>query len=299
MVQNEDADYVYIYTLTSIETEADQNEVDSTYGDDIPRLSVSFCTSAFEYEYEYGRRYHSFHAGAYKFPNDEIEQARLNISIELGDYCPSATIIGNDLSPIQPRMLPPNVRFLVGDVEAEWIEPEPYDYIHCRSMAGSIKDWAKLFKQIFDNLKPGGWVEFQETANTVYSEDNTLGPDNALVQLMNGLTKACDEIGRTLNPTPSFQKWAQEVGFTSIKEQQFKLPVGEWPKEERLKRIGLLFGTSLHIGVEGFTAKMFRETLGWSGAEVEILNAKVRTASVCVDEQAISRYIVVTAQKPS
>lgn len=35
------------------------------------------------------------------------------------------------------------------DVEQEWHEPEPYDFIHCRYMAGSIKDWPKLVRQCY------------------------------------------------------------------------------------------------------------------------------------------------------
>jgi hypothetical protein len=36
--------------------------------------------------------------------------------------------------------VPPNVRFLVDDVEEPWEDPLPYDFIQCRYMAGSIKN---------------------------------------------------------------------------------------------------------------------------------------------------------------
>lgn len=93
-----------------------------------------------------------------------------------------------------------NVRFIVDDVELDWVESELYDYIHCRYMAGSIRDWPRLVRQIYDNLKAGGWVEFQESANTLFSEDGTLKPGNTMVQMMRGLTEACDKIGRTMDP---------------------------------------------------------------------------------------------------
>lgn len=41
-------------------------------------------------------------------------------------------------------------------------EDEAYDFIHGRSMGGAIKDWTQLFRQIFNNLKPGGWCEMHE-----------------------------------------------------------------------------------------------------------------------------------------
>lgn len=33
---------------------------------------------------------------------------------------PSAEILGNDISPIQPSLVPPNVKFEVDDIEQEW-----------------------------------------------------------------------------------------------------------------------------------------------------------------------------------
>lgn len=54
---------------------------------------------------------------------------------------------------------------------------------------------------------------FRETANTLYSEDDSLKPDNALVEMMEHLTVACEKIGRTMDPAPSFKQWIEEAGF--------------------------------------------------------------------------------------
>jgi len=59
-------------------------------------------------------------------------------------------ILGNDISPIQPSLVPPNVKFEVDDVENTWVYSTKFDYIHCRSMAGSIRDWPKLMQQAFE-----------------------------------------------------------------------------------------------------------------------------------------------------
>jgi ubiquinone/menaquinone biosynthesis C-methylase UbiE len=94
-------------------------------------------------------------AGQYNFPNDKQEQDRLDMvhhgfyrlfndrlfvapigldgkrvldigtgtgiwAIQLGDEYPGAElIIGNDLSPIQPTWTPPNVKFVVDNVEQD------------------------------------------------------------------------------------------------------------------------------------------------------------------------------------
>lgn len=316
-----------------VEVEDNLEDADSAIGSDESTASASITSSVIRYEWKHGRRYHSFQAGQYSFPNDATEQDRLDMihhvfyrltndrlilapinpdglsildigtgtgiwAIEVGDTYPSANIVGNDLSPIQPDWIPPNVKFLVDDVEKDWAEPIQYDYIHCRYMAGSIVDWPRLMKQIYDNLKPGGWVEFQETANTMYSEDDSLKLDNALVLMMNYLKEACDKIGRTLDPAPHFKSWAEDAGFAKVKEERFKLPIGGWPKDPRLKEIGTLMGINMHEGVSAFTAVLFTDVLGWKTEEVELFNVSVRKASRDLKVHPIFDFIVLTAQKP-
>jgi len=60
----------------------------------------------------------------------------------VGDEHPSAQITGIDLSPIQPVWVPPNVKFIIDDVESPWVEKENfYDYIHVRHMSTAIKNY--------------------------------------------------------------------------------------------------------------------------------------------------------------
>uniref|UniRef100_A0A4E9EH12 Carboxylic ester hydrolase n=1 Tax=Gibberella zeae TaxID=5518 RepID=A0A4E9EH12_GIBZA len=297
-----------------VDDNARSDSEDSSYDADSITDSASIASSVLKYNWKNGRRYHSDRAGEYSFPNDDEEQDRLDMvhhvftrlindrlftapidpegarvldigtgtglwAIQFGDKHPSAVVIGNDLSPIQPDWVPPNVRFIIDDVEADWVDPVPYDYIHCKYMAGSIKDWPRLIKQAYASLKPGGWIELHETANTLYSEDDSLQPDNALVEMMEHLTVACEKIGRTMDPAPSFKQWVGEAGFESVKEDRFKLPIGPWPKDERLKEIGTLMGINMIEGVAAFTAVLFTEVLGWSRERVELFNARVRQAS--------------------
>lgn len=64
-------------------------------------------------------------------------------------------VIGTDLSPIQPKFVPPNLKFIVDDIEAEWLhENNPFDFIHARYLAASIKDFPKLLRQCYKFVYP-------------------------------------------------------------------------------------------------------------------------------------------------
>ena len=318
----------------AVEVDQDLEETDSAFGDSVSTASTSLRSSVLKYEWKHGRRYHGYQAGNYSFPNDEQEQDRLDMihhvyfralegrlflapinpdgmkildigtgtgiwPIQFGDEHPgAASIVGNDLSAIQPDWVPSNVRFIVDDVELDWAEPEPYDYIHCRYMAGSIRDWPRLVRQIYANLKPGGWVEFQESANTMYSEDGSLKPDDMMVKMMEGLMEACKRIGRTMDPAPSMKQWAEEAGFVNLKQESFRLPVGSWPRDPRMKEIGTLLAMNFIDGVEAFTAALFKDVLGWTQKEVTVLNAGVRTAVNKTTTHSMFDFLVITGQKP-
>jgi hypothetical protein len=46
--------------------------------------------------------------------------------------------------------VPPNVRFIVDDVEDEWgYEDDPFDFIHGRHLPAVVKDMPRLIEQSF------------------------------------------------------------------------------------------------------------------------------------------------------
>ncbi|CZR69130.1 uncharacterized protein PAC_19030 [Phialocephala subalpina] len=165
---------------TSIDIDNGVGISDAGYETDSVRTaSTSLASSVRDYVFENGRRYHKFREGSYNFPNDESEQDREDMTHALvTSFChrlhfapiginpqnildmgtgtgiwgianqyPSANVLGIDLSPIQPSWVPPNVRFMVDDVESLWLYPrDHFDYIHSRHMVMAIRDWPKLMR---------------------------------------------------------------------------------------------------------------------------------------------------------
>lgn len=178
-------------------------------------------------------------------------------------------------------------------MEQDWVETQPYDYIHCKYMSGSIQNWQRLIRQCYEHLKPGGWLELQESDNTMYSEGGSLTPDNSMVRMMNGLMDAAGKIGRT------WRAGAQHAGFTNINKQRFNLPIGSWPRDPGLKEIGTLMRVNFVEGVEAFTAALFHDVLGWPKDEVAFLNKAVQADAQRKDVHPLLNVLVTTAQKPA
>ncbi|KAI9838376.1 MAG: hypothetical protein M1819_005644 [Sarea resinae] len=308
------------------------SDSDSAYGSELSSYTTSLSSSVNKYQWENGRRYHSYRAGSYQFPNDEKEQDRYELmhhivklllkdrlylapikegpirvldigtgtgtwAVEMGDLHPEASVIlGNDLSPIQTSWVPPNVRFVVDDVESEWLG-QPYDFIHSRYMAGSILDWPRLARQCYENLNPDGWVEFQDFDLEVFSEDGSIPADNKVVEFYRLLLEACDKINRTASPGRHIKKWVEDAGFQNVQERVYKVPLGPWPKDPELKQIGSLNMLQFLDGLEAFSSATFTHVLGWSIEEVQVFLAQVRKDARQKGVHTLHRYNVVWGQK--
>ena len=295
---------------------------------------TSVASSIWLHDYKYGRRYHHYYSGSYNFPNDNSEQERLDIihhicvrlldgrlflapvehlklarvldigtgtgvwALDFADEFPSAEIVGNDLSPIQPDWVPPNVQFIVDNTELDWVEPHRYDFIHSRHLAGSIRNWPNLMRQIYENLYPGGWVELQEFTNILYSTDGALEEDNPLALMIGGLAAACEKIERTFRPTPFLKGWVEEAGFINVEQQTMQVPIGSWPKDPKLKEIGTWMSYSFVKGFDALTAVLFRDVLGWHREELGALEEKVKQAAQQSHAHIYMSFNILTGQRP-
>ncbi|KAH0427968.1 hypothetical protein CcaCcLH18_09327 [Colletotrichum camelliae] len=300
--------------MEQLEAEAQPYGEDDTASIDerLSNYSASLTSSVVDYPVEYGRRYHAFRPGTYAFPNDDYEMDRLNLAhamivktignklylaplqkerihkmldigtgtgiwaVEMGDLFQNAEVTGNDLSPIQPEWVPPNVKFEVDDVESDWVGNRKYDYIMCRYMAASIADWPRLVQNIYDHLNPGGFAEFQEMDTEFYSDDCTYTTAHATWTWNQAFASACRNMGRDPSPAAKIEGYVKEVGFNSVYARQYKCPIGPWPRDPYYKDLGMMNLAITLEGLEAFTLKLFCDILGRSRIEVEVELAAVR-----------------------
>jgi SAM-dependent methyltransferase len=217
--------------------------------------------------------------------------------IDMGDLFPLASILGVDISASAPTFLPPNVRFEIDDLEDPWTYSQPFDYIHGRYLAGSIKDWPGLIRQCLDFLKPGGWLELVDYDIWWYSQDGSLTEDHALRRYMRAAHTTEAISGRSFVPGHNLEGWVRETGFDNVNVIKSLLPIGQrsceyhsgevvcadewcsegtWPKDKRMKTIGAYNFAQLWEGLDGFSPRLFINMLEWSREKMEVLLMECR-----------------------
>ncbi|KAF2141605.1 uncharacterized protein K452DRAFT_287555 [Aplosporella prunicola CBS 121167] len=322
--------------VIEIDSGFDGDSAVGSIDDQLSAFSESLSSSVVAYPVEHGRRYHAYKDGAYFMPNDESEQDRLDMmhhmlklmldnksfmcpikeeqlskgrildvgtgtgiwAIEMADNYPDAEVIGNDLSPVQPTWVPPNVKFEVDDVESPWTHAKPFDFVFCRYMDGAISDWPALLRNTFEKTRPGGWAEYQAFDTHYKSDDGSLGPDSSINKFVATMEMGCEKLGKELYPGPGLEGWFKEAGFVNVGVHSFKLPLGPWAKDRKLKEVGMFNIMQVLDGMEAFSYRLFMSALGWSIEEVQVFIAKAVQEIKSKNVHSYYTFYVVYGQKP-
>lgn len=147
-------------------------------------------------------------------------------AIDFADEHPIANVIGIDLSPIQPEWAPPNCKFYVDDAESDWVfrPDEAFDFVHGRSMCGSISDFDALYRKCYKHLKPGGWVELQEFEAWIWQIDdpNSKGIPN-ISKWLGYIDEASTKIGKRFNVATEQRQRLIDAGFINVRDDIYQV----------------------------------------------------------------------------
>jgi SAM-dependent methyltransferase len=201
----------------------------------------------------------------------------------MADEFPDSSIIATDISAVQPAWSPPNCTFQIDDAQLDWtFSSNSFDFVHIRYLYGGIDDWQKLYRQAFRVTKPGGWFENIEIDLETRSENPVVSQDDNHVfrKWRDLFFEAGDKIGRTFKIARDgkMEKYAAEAGFVDIMHHQWKVPIGGWAADKRLKQIGLYNGAFIDQSIDGFAVFPIGEILGWTFEEVNALVGQMRAA---------------------
>ncbi|KAH7246539.1 S-adenosyl-L-methionine-dependent methyltransferase [Fusarium tricinctum] len=305
-----------------------EEDVDSSLGDDATTSTASISSSILEYRNFQGRTFHSDKYNTDPLtPNDEQQRMSIDIThhyltllldgkltlatlkedmevchltCDFADEHPNIEVIGTDLSPIQPSWVPPNVKFEIEDATETWSwSDNTFDLVHMRYLIGSITDWGALFKEAFRCCKPDGFVESVEVNPIFLSDDNTIASDSPI----NTWNRVCEEggkaFGRSLCEVPDDVQLLRAAGFVDIQVTDFKVPVGGWAKDPKLRRVGQFLRATIENDLEGYTLMTYQHILGWPKDEYELFLVKMRKALRDGKIHGYMRNRFITARKPA
>ncbi|KAL0933069.1 methyltransferase domain-containing protein [Colletotrichum truncatum] len=313
----------------------DQFEESSDYGESLASSGfTSLASRVMRHSHEGGRRYQSFLQGIYPLPNDETEQFReemkhqlikrlldgndylspINISpqkildvgtgtglwaVEVADKFPSAHVIGVDISPIQNSYAPQNVDWRIDDIEESWSQLySGLDFVHFRSVSVTLRDPVKVIKSAYQNLKPGGWIEFQDAGVNIGCDDGTLPEDYAPVKFMDLFIRTFRiHFSWDLEVPLVLPEMLRSTGFTNIHCRTHKMPIGPWAKDRHQREIGLFLSKDvLWQLVRAVLVKW--PQMGLSKQEADTMEQDIRRAFHDTRIHAYLPWISVWAQKP-
>ena len=127
-------------------------------------------------------------------------------------------------------------------------------------------------------LKPGGYLEIADLKTPPLSDDNSIPNPSYVMEFFHHLTTGTQKVGLSIENITILKSQLIEAGFpeSAIQTEMFKLPIGGWPKDRRLKEAGVFEMETLQGGLQSIGMGFFTRVLGWSVEQVEVFFVRVR-----------------------
>lgn len=183
-------------------------------------------------------------------------------------------VIGIDLSPIQPSMVPPNLRFVIDDAEDTWNYNEKFDFIHERTLVGAFQNWPQFMARSYDQLVPGGYLELQDVV-LLTSDDGSFIVDPPSCDLALWWKSVLDGfrvLGRDMDAGLHHKERMIAAGFQDVVELSWRWPLNTWPRNKKEKELGLWSRENTLDGLEGIAMAVMTRVLGYVTLSVLLLS---------------------------
>ncbi len=100
--------------------------------------------------------------------------------------------------------------------------------------------------------------------------------DYALAKFLDNLRDGFSKFGVNLLSLDKNQELLQEAGFVNVEEKIWKVPVGAWARDPKMKIIGQYNRCVIQDALSGVSMAPYTRGLKWTREEVEMFLVSVR-----------------------
>lgn len=96
------------------------------------------------------------------------------------------------------------------------------------------------------------------------SDDGTVTDDHVLAVWSKTFIEAGEKFGKTFRIADLAKGYLQDAGFQNVTERQYKLPIGPWSRDKKLKKLGRWNLVHCEQGIEGWAMALLTRVMGVS-----------------------------------
>jgi hypothetical protein len=104
----------------------------------------------------------------------------------------------------------------------------------------------------FSHLLPGGFLQVAEFSAHINTQKGSLPENSALARWGALFSEIGQKAGRTFQAGEKAHEFMAAAGFKNIETRIFKVPIGGWAEDEKLRDCGYWHLAYLYEGLEGF-----------------------------------------------
>jgi hypothetical protein len=93
------------------------------------------------------------------------------------------------------------------------------------------------------------------------SDDGSITDDHIMAQWSKVFLEAGEKMGRTFRIFNYAKEYISNAGFVDIKETKYKLPIGGWSSDPKMKNLGRYNLLQFTQGVEGFALFLLKDVM--------------------------------------
>lgn len=123
--------------------------------------------------------------------------------------------------------------------------------------------------------------------------------DYKLGEFMQNLHKGFGAFKVNLRAFEQFEALLDSAGFVNITSRVWKVPIGTWPLDKEMKKIGLYNRCVIYDALQNVSLGPYTRGLGWTANEVEVFLVDVRKAMMDASIHSYYTFHVFYAQKPT